>query len=492
MDQQDYEIWQDDESVISYYATPPSSPMSRHFGEHYDEFYQSLDPIPVNRSGRFDDNIRSSLLPSSDSNVQNQNQSDSQNLDAIFSTMSIGDYSPKEREHNVGNDRGSGVSRDVFDLQTLPVSALSSGQISHKEHDSATVETDLIQFLDRDHNSTDGPSNINEINAGNASQPIIQPHQPILHRVDNDISVNRLETPTLYQRNIQNSHLSQVQPQSSHAQPQNNGIFNFGIDDAFLPQSREPEVLQPTKTPQNLLKNSEKSMHQVHNELIKIDIIQCQFIYNGKPPSSLKARYRGDLAFLYRSYDNYVGGGDVSICIESMSIEAAIPISQLCGFKITNDGKINLKFILDFQVNYRHHLGGYPYLLEPTTLKSDPTDGKFDKLLTAFLTSYDSVEPSKLYTIETNIETQWFRRHGLYLTCIFPTERRAMACPTDSSLHKLCLDLETRFNLRSSKLNLRYKNKNGELIGLKDENDWVLARREASGKSLLRLEIHIW
>lgn len=80
----------------------------------------------------------------------------------------------------------------------------------------------------------------------------------------------------------------------------------------------------------------------------------------------------------------------------------------------------------------------------------------------------------------------------MYLTCVFPTERRAMAITTDSTFHRLCLDLESRFNLKPNKLSLRFRNKSGDLVGLKDENSWKLARSQASGRSLIRLEIHIW
>ncbi|CAG8620070.1 12004_t:CDS:1, partial [Dentiscutata heterogama] len=72
--------------------------------------------------------------------------------------------------------------------------------------------------------------------------------------------------------------------------------------------------------------------------LLKIDIIQCQFEYfGGKPSAVINSKYLGDLAFLYRIRDSMQseGGGEISFCLNGMSDEVSIPFNQLTGFKIT-------------------------------------------------------------------------------------------------------------------------------------------------------------
>ncbi|CAG8446100.1 5187_t:CDS:2 [Scutellospora calospora] len=238
--------------------------------------------------------------------------------------------------------------------------------------------------------------------------------------------------------------------------------------------------------------------------LSKVDITQCHFVYENCS-TIINAKYQGDLAFLYKVGDdlNLNGGGEISCCLNGMSDEISIPFNQLSGFKILNEKKITIKFKLDFRRTYRHHLGGYPYLLDPTILHTDPSDGKFNSLRSLILIPYDSEDSSILEKIENDIEKLWFKQNGvrnelakdnrqkLYLTCVFPTERRAIAVPMDSTYQKLLIILETRFNMTMDNLILRYRNKRGDIVVLKGDNCWETAKNEATGKNLTRLELHI-
>ncbi|CAG8656493.1 7388_t:CDS:2, partial [Acaulospora colombiana] len=439
--------------------TPPSSPMSLHIDE-----LEDFDPIPVNRSVKFDNYNDSppsstaslSTLPDafSESNLLSQNRINS------LPSISIGNNSSNEFRRN---NRGSGVSRDVLDLLSDSISVNTSSD--RKENDS--VSDDLIQLHDRDFESTDGYLNFNEINFSNTNKP--QPPQISLQKsksieIERDIfnieAEDILTSPSVV---LQTTIVSQKTHQGLKADEQHQ-IQIPGLQQTYISQRTQ-------KSPQINQQN------QAQKELIKIDVAHCQFKYRGTSPHSLNSRFPGDLAFLYKSRDNYEGGGEISICIERMSIEALIPINQLCGFKITGGGKINLKFNRNFQVKFLRHLGGYPYLLEPTILEEDPT-GIFDNLLSVVLASYGSVELSKLSAIEKNIETEWFHK--------------CKVCNEVDRVDGQKENLKTRFDLKSSKLNLKYKNRNGELIDLKDEDSWELAKNEAYGKNLVRLEIHIW
>ncbi|KAF0534965.1 hypothetical protein F8M41_009757 [Gigaspora margarita] len=206
--------------------------------------------------------------------------------------------------------------------------------------------------------------------------------------------------------------------------------------------------------------------------LSKIDISLCHFNYmNDAPPIILNVSYQGDMAFLYKVGGDLDqnGGGEISCCINGMSDEISIPFNQLCGFKITSEKKIFIKFKPNFKRTYRHHL-----------------------------------DFSKLSNIESEIERLWFKKSGvrnefvkdnrqkLYLTCVFPTERRALAVPMDSSYHKLLSLLESRFDLTIDNINLRFRNKRGDVVVLKSDDCWEIAKNEAYGKNLARLELQIW
>jgi hypothetical protein len=97
----------------------------------------------------------------------------------------------------------------------------------------------------------------------------------------------------------------------------------------------------------NLTSNFIESMRQREEDVIKIDLSQFEFSYSTKPQSSIKTTELGDLAFLYRVNKNIV-----SVCFNRMQFEAAIPLSQLTGFCITDNGKIFIKL----KKNYQHYV----------------------------------------------------------------------------------------------------------------------------------------
>ncbi|CAG8532301.1 4470_t:CDS:2 [Racocetra fulgida] len=245
-----------------------------------------------------------------------------------------------------------------------------------------------------------------------------------------------------------------------------NNLENLSIDD-FLETSKSASTTTPPP-----------SLSCQPKELAKLDIIQCQFEYfGGKSSTVINSNYIGDLAFLYRIGDTIQsqGGGEISFCLNGMSDEISIPFNQLTGFKITNDGKINLRLKPNFQ-------------RKPTISTSDPTNGKLHALHSLLLAPDRSGKLSILTDIEIAIEKLWFRRHDVHNELVKDT----LAYPIDSPYHRLLLDLETRFNLPASNINLRFKNNRGDMIGLKDEETWRLAKSDAYSKNLIRLTIYIW
>ncbi|RHZ87635.1 hypothetical protein Glove_33g50 [Diversispora epigaea] len=97
---------------------------------------------------------------------------------------------------------------------------------------------------------------------------------------------------------------------------------------------------------------------------------------------------------------------------------------------------------------YHYNLGGYLYILDTGYPMND---GKFK------LINFCLIIPHKIFHIRSK---NWFRTQGtrnkllkerqkVYLICGFPTERKAEEIPADSLFHRLCLDLESRFEFNS-------------------------------------------
>ncbi|GBC06830.1 hypothetical protein RclHR1_07070012 [Rhizophagus clarus] len=245
----------------------------------------------------------------------------------------------------------------------------------------------------------------------------------------------------------------------------------------------------------NLTSNIIENMKQKEADLIKIDLDQFEFSYPTKPQSSIKSNELGDMAFLYRINKNIV-----SVCFNRMQYEAAIPLNQLTGFCITDNGKIFIKLKKNYQHYFGHHLGGYPYLLEPAPMNYDPTGNKFDRAQSLLLTPHPTERLPTLSSLGSKIERLYFCKNGIhneantedglkiYITCVFPHERRAIALPVNAPFHELLAVIENRFG----KTSIPRYGKNKEWIEVNNDESWTIVKDQAIGKRLLRLELHIW
>ncbi|RHZ67597.1 hypothetical protein Glove_300g5 [Diversispora epigaea] len=102
------------------------------------------------------------------------------------------------------------------------------------------------------------------------------------------------------------------------------------------------------------------------------------------------------------------------------------------------------------------------------SLNSDPTgDGKLN------VYKFNALSFCTRFSKLSNVKPKKLKKD--LLTRVFSTERSAMLSLT-----------ELLFHLNSNHI-LRFRNKNGDLIGLKNENSWKLAS-EASEKYLIKLK----
>ncbi|CAI2177638.1 16358_t:CDS:2 [Funneliformis geosporum] len=234
-----------------------------------------------------------------------------------------------------------------------------------------------------------------------------------------------------------------------------------------------------------------KGLDQEFQEnLIKIDLIQCQFVYPSKNQSSIKTTEAGDMAFLYRCDQDVV-----SVCFNKMQHEAAIPLSEIIGF-CTNEGKILIKLKKSYQHSFKHHLGGFPYLLDPTPMIYDPSNNKFDGAQSLLLFPH-SLKPSALTSLELRIERLYFMKHGIRNEAINddgPKVRckanESIAFPINAPFHRLLIVIESRFGKKSPTLS--YLIGRDDLIPINNDETWQKIKAEASDDNpLLRLELHV-
>ncbi|RIA97947.1 hypothetical protein C1645_751230 [Glomus cerebriforme] len=317
------------------------------------------------------------------------------------------------------------------------------------------------------------------------------PTSPVSQTMDHNTNTIRLDSLKANIKNRQN----QNNPRSDNI----NNIFEdlLQISDTTSQKSNSTSnvtlshfVVESQQNDNSIEQKEEKEV-----DLIKIDLIQFEFSYPTKPQSSIKSNESGDMAFLYHCNKNII-----SVCFNKMQCEAAIPLNQLTGFCITSDEKILIKLKKNYQHYFSHHLGGFPYLLDPTPMDYDPTNNKFDKAQSLLLTPPSSERLLTLSSLESRIDRLYFCKHGIhndvitedglkmYITCIFLHERRAIAFPFSGTFHKLLDVMESRFGKKSPAIHYR---KNNESIEIKNDGTWRAVKDKAIGKKLLRLELHI-
>ncbi|CAG8670492.1 hypothetical protein C2G38_2223461 [Gigaspora rosea] len=443
---QNYEDWDNDNnSVTSYYVTPPTSPIIQPVSNADETKNFSRNNVNINFSSLSD------LM------------TDQISLWCNFSSTS---QQPNQLQLNKDNDNDILISlNDDDDFSTTT---------------NVNVNDDKLIFDNRINNN----KFINNIG----------------DNIDDMIKSVIIDDTFSNQDEVHRSNIGSVYTQPTHLK---NLPTISTIPSSSLEYFNSLNISKPISS-----ESSSSSSYSIQPQILsKIDISQCHFNYmNDVPPIMLNVNYQGDVAFLYKVGGDLDlnGGGEISCCINGMSDEISIPFNQLCGFKITSEKKIFIKFNPNFKRTYRHHLGGYPYLLDSTILHADPSGGKFNFLRSLTLIPFNSEDFSKLTNIESEIERLWFKKSGvrnefakdnrqkLYLTCVFPTERRALAVPMDSSYHKLLSLLESRFDLTIDNINLRFRNKRGDVVVLKSDDCWEMAKNEAYGKNLARLELQIW
>ncbi|CAG8451665.1 9615_t:CDS:2, partial [Dentiscutata heterogama] len=283
---QNYEDWDDSNSVTSYYVTPPTSPIIQpvNNADETKNFFQNN--VNINLSSLSDLMAEQiSLWCDSSSTSQQPNQLNKDN--DILISLNDDDYSTANVnddklifDNRINNNKTNNIGDSIDDMIK---SVIIDDTVSHQDEVRHNVDSVYTQ-----------PTNLKNL-------PTIS-----------TISLTSLEYLTSLNTSKPTTSSETLSSSSS----------------STTTTSIQPQIVS------------------------KVDISQCHFSYmNDSHQTIIYASYQGDLAFLYKVGGdlNLNGGGEISCCLNGMSDEISIPFDQLCGFKITSEKKIFIKFKPNFK-----------------------------------------------------------------------------------------------------------------------------------------------
>ncbi|RHZ84471.1 hypothetical protein Glove_81g56 [Diversispora epigaea] len=259
-----------------------------------------------------------------------------------------------------------------------------------------------------------------------------------------------------------------------------------------------------------------------------------QIHYNSAMSHCTHSTRQGDMALLVHAPKR-----EISICLNNMRNEISISMKEIESFRLGRDFSIVLKLKFNFVRTYYFHSKGFPYRDNPTRTDKDPTNGRLNTLRcfnlkpethirTAEITRLDELfknllfsqtsslnqtgiintatTPSKKYNSNTfsiaplkpNFPPQRYydsvyqndeiKTKEMYITCIIPTQKRAVVYSTDGILSHFKFHVRQRFGWKWERM--WYKSNMGGWYKLEEESDWKNLKRQARDKGLPRIEIY--
>ncbi|CAG8499072.1 28746_t:CDS:2 [Dentiscutata erythropus] len=249
----------------------------------------------------------------------------------------------------------------------------------------------------------------------------------------------------------------------------------------------------------------------------------------------------GDMALLVRGKSR-----EISICLNNMKDEIVINVKEIEEFRIAKDRDqkaIVLRLNPNFDRTYLYHSEGYPYKENPVRLYKDPTNDRLTDLSCLNLKPENFIKSGELFEIEKFIKklvietgqlnkasrnNNWtshnfrsikndnayyskeepsmmnskgilqpnstlkspnvttIQRREIYITCIIPTQKRAVIYPCDGLLGHFQFYLKQRFGWKWDRM---WYNNKGFWTLLNDEEEWKRAKKRIQFRRLPRLEV---
>ncbi|RHZ45242.1 hypothetical protein Glove_682g61 [Diversispora epigaea] len=214
--------------------------------------------------------------------------------------------------------------------------------------------------------------------------------------------------------------------------------------------------------------------------LKEIDIFPTKALLNTKTDFKLSVQMR------YTCHD-------ICLFLHEMKDKVAIPLDQVIGFRITEYKETEVQLTEKFNRKY--------YTGNNIEVKADPTNGLLEGARSLIFIPTHSTTLTQLTTIESGIVRFKLEKlhqalmsnetvNEIYVTWVLFVERGGIVIPKDFSLEMLLDTISKRFNVILNIDRISYKNGAGELIVLRDEEDWKVAKWEASYEKKIGVEVH--
>ncbi|CAG8556798.1 2589_t:CDS:2 [Diversispora eburnea] len=233
-----------------------------------------------------------------------------------------------------------------------------------------------------------------------------------------------------------------------------------------------------------------------------------QIHYNSAMSHCTHSTRRGDMALLVHAPKR-----EISICLNNMRNEISISMKEIESFRLGRDFSIVIKLKFNFVRTYYFHSKGFPYRDKPTRTNKDPTNGRLNTLRcfnlkpethigTAEITRLDELFKNLLFPqmsqLNQNFPPQKYynsvyqndgiKMKEMYITCIIPTQKRAVVYSSDGILSHFKFHVRQRFGWKWERM--WYKSDMGGWYKLEEESDWKNLKRQAQDKGLPRTEIY--
>ncbi|CAG8804742.1 21479_t:CDS:2, partial [Racocetra persica] len=169
---------------------------------------------------------------------------------------------------------------------------------------------------------------------------------------------------------------------------------------------------------------------------------------------------------------------DICLCLNEMKDKVVIPLNQMTGFRVAEYKEIEVQLLNNFKRLYYHN--NYE-------VKADPTNGLLEGATSLIFTAPFVAQNTLIalesaiikYKTDCYINAQVNSSSQMYVTWVLFVERGAVVVPYDISLSSLLSLVGNKFDLQLNSERISYKNGVGEMIALRDEEDWKVAKWEA-------------
>ncbi|CAG8481285.1 10210_t:CDS:2 [Acaulospora colombiana] len=188
---------------------------------------------------------------------------------------------------------------------------------------------------------------------------------------------------------------------------------------------------------------------------------------------------------------------DIQLCLNEMKDKVIIPLDEVIGFRVTEYKEMEILFRDNFERSYYY---------DGAKTKGDPTNGLLENAKSLIFTPINYVTLNNLIAVEAGIakyrvekQTRVLKNNNpqsdlsdeIYITCVLFVERGSMVVPSNITLKTLLELISRRFRLQLNDERVTYKNGAGDIITLKDEEDWRVAKWEAKYEKKIGVEVHL-